>query len=1237
MPPFFDLVGYVSQQLWSWGISALIGSAVVLLISWVLWRICEIHLSPRFGFWLFFLVLVRPLVPIEVPLPSDLAPSFLADWIPGRVAQSMILPSDWSAENRSSATERSANADRVTSNASTDVFSASLPGSGMLANADQNLEFEVNSSPSTESRTVINAAADRRMTIAGSDLSWKELVGVAYLLTVMFLLLRFAFQVLKWRRAVHSAPVIDANQLNIDLSGLLQIANVTHEIKVVEIVGISSPAICGNRRPVLVLPAQLWRTLPSDQLKWIVLHELAHVYRWDGLIQLFQRLLLIIQFWNPFVWLASYCMNRCREDDCDDLALLWSERNSVSAGEAFLNVVKHAMQVSRPIAGSSAAVITLFSSSSRRSCSRRLKRLLDSERKLHKSCGWKFYGLLIAAWLVLLPGIRLVATAQDAPPTSSPPISSTETSRIFELLVVDADGNAVPSAEVEIRSNPKQTLKVLSGTKQADGRYGQFSRTDERGILTIELSGKELKDVSFSIFAAGFAPYWANWSMPERSETLPGSFTARLDAGRSIGGVIVDEEGRRIENAEVHPSVEYKKRAEDLRQLGVGKRYKTDAEGRWRVDTIPANEANVYVTVTHPEFMPTTAKLEANKFLLVGDAEPTETIELSRGLTVSGSVVDVNGVPISGAIVRTHLRNETLEATTNNEGVYHLLRCAAGSIPVAVTASGFAPEVKDVNIIQTGMSPVDFVLPPGQTIRVRVTDADGMPIAKTRMFFQRWRNKTNFAYQLGMMHQYTDQNGIWEWNSAPEDTLIFDVCPPKDMQIVDQSLIARDEEYHYVATPLLTITGAVIDSETRQPINEFHVTPGNRWPGRNEPFWHDRDAFNGTSGLFETVFSRVDGTQLLAVKAPGYAPMTSRDIQWDEGRLEIEFALRKAPDVVIPILQPNGAPAAKAEAALGVGDTQIVVSEGKFSSSTFAERVSCDESGQLNLGARSEPIGLIIVHESGYAEAVYDPTKPTEEPIRLVTWGRVEGRLQIADAVGAGQEIVLQYNQREDFGDLARVRHENAVTTSATGGFRFERVLPVSANIGINVITHVSHTNGHTSAMSHRRVIDIEPGQTTRIELGGYGHTVEGRLLPPADPPEVVDWEFSRITIRNALGLPPLIPYPAELETDGERADWFQKWRTTPEAIPWLATAQAYSKQQAAQVRYMCGVNDDGTFAIHDLPSGSYTFEIELDFPGKSWGPELGKLQFPFSIDAADLQRTTVDLGELQVQSPENQ
>lgn len=1221
-----DLVGNPTQQLWTWGSGALIGSAVVLLLAWVLWRICESRLSPRFGFWLFFLVLLKPFVQVELPVPG-----YLAAWIPGSTPETVVVSRDLSAV-RDTASQRFIHSE----SAATDSFSAMpLGNTNLQTGTGKILRASRNPTASEDSPHSSKLESDSGMIRGASAWPWKELVGVAYCLSVVLLLFRFLYQQLQWKRGMLAARVIGTTELNIELSPLLQITKIRDAIQVVELDGITSPAITGTRRPVLVLPAQLWRTLSTEQLKWIILHELAHVYRKDSVIQIFQRCLLILQFWNPVAWGAYYFMNRCREDDCDDLALHWSEQNTLSAGEAFMSVVKYAAEASWPVEANSSGAIALFSSSSasNRGCRRRLKRLLDDGRKLRVKHGWKSYGLLAFAWIALLPNIRLVAVAQEKLQAKSAATISGSSSGVFELRVVAPNGQAVPHADVAIRSSPKQEWVVLAG-EQFDAPNSRIARTDEDGVLRVQFSGKERNSVSFSIFSAGFAPYWANWSMQERNESLPESYTAVLDAGISIGGVIVDEAGNAIENAEIHAHVEFKKRPEDQRQLGVGKTYQTDSKGRWRIDTVPANQPSVNVTVTHPEFMPTSTKLEADKYLLAKNAEPSATLTIDRGLTVSGLVSDTNGAPIPNALVRTKLRNETLEATTNDLGEYQLLRCAEGSTAIAVTATGFAPEFKDVNI-QPNLPSLDFTLPPGKTIRVRVTDAEGRPIARTRMFFQRWRDKTDFDYALGNTHLYTDENGIWEWNSAPEDALKFDVCPPESMQIVGQWIVAGDEEYHYVATPLLTIIGAVLDAETREPIKEFRVTPGNRWPGRAEPFWHERDAFQGKNGSFETVIRRVDGTQLLTISAVGYAPVTSRDIQWDEGQLELEFALQKAPDVLISILRPDGAPAPGAEAAIAVGSTQIVVSDGKLNSSTYAERIISDAAGRLNLGARTEPIGLVIVDDSGYAEAFYDPEQPIVAPVTLVAWGQVEGNLMIADGMGADQEIVLNLDHQQEFGGLARLRHENKVMTNAAGDFKFTQVLPVSANIGINVITHASH-RGHTTAMSHRRVINIQPGETTHIQLGGKGHTVKGKLLPPAIATEPVDWEFSRVTIKNAIGLSPPIPYPAELETGGQRADWFRKWRSTPAALPWLADAQAYELRQSASVRYMCGVESDGRFVIHDLPPGAYRFNFELDFPGKNFGPLMGKkMEFTFSIEADDHQRTIVDLGELQVQNPD--
>ncbi|GAB5403381.1 MAG: hypothetical protein Aurels2KO_16120 [Aureliella sp.] len=1219
-----ELASYVSKPLLSWGVSALIGSFMVLLVSIVLWRICENRFSPRLGFWLFFLVMIKPLVPISYSLPD-----YLAVWIPGEIAQRVLVVGDLAPQTGTEMLEQAASLNTTDLVYSTVQPPPAAEGQSLAA-ADERVESRRDQVKHVDSvPAALHVGSGLETSISAWD--WRNVLGAIYVMAVVMLASQFFLQQLKYGRKIRNARTIPADELNVDVSELCRVAYQSRVIRVVELAGISSPAIWGARKPTLVLPAQLWRTLSADQLKWIALHELAHVYRRDGVIQFFQRLLLILQFWNPFVWVAYYFANRCREDDCDDLALHWSERNAVSAGEAFMSVVRYAKNQYLRIPNNSPAAVALFSGSSRKSCIRRMKRLLDADRQLHVRNGLKVYLTLIVACILLLPGVRTVALAQDTLSASSALGDSGLAASTFEIQIVDADGQAIPHADVEIRSNPKRKWNVISGTFQREGAYGQFTRADENGVIAVELPEEKLKTVSFSIFAAGFAPYWASWSKLERVESLPSRFTVTLDAGKSVGGVIVDEEGNFIEKAQIHPNVEYKKRADDNRQLSVGKKYMTDAKGRWRVDTIPADKPSVYVTVTHPDFMPTSTKLDMSQFQLVGKEVASKVIRLSRGLTLAGIVSDENGNPISGAIVRTRLRNEILESTTDAQGEYRLPRCAEGSTAVAVTANGFGPEVQDVNV-QPGLSPVNFVLPPGQHIRVRVTDADGKAVARTRMFFQRWRDRRNFADQLGMMFEYTDENGIWECNSAPDDALVFDICPPGSMQIVNQSLVARDEEYHFVASPLLTIDGAVVDEKSRQPISSFRVTPGDRWVGRDEPFWHDREAFEGTNGSFEAVFGRVDGTKVLTINASGYAPLTSRDIHWDEGRLEMEFALKKAPDIIARVLQPGGLPAAAAEAALGVGDTQIVISDGKFSTSTFSKRVISDDAGQLNLGAQTEPLGLVIVHATGYAETVIDPTETTIKPITLVAWGKVEGHLHVAEAIGARREIVLNYNQREGLGSLARVRHENRVTTTATGEFRFEHVLPVSASIGINVKTHVTRS-GHTSAQSHRRVIAIEPGQMTRIELGGTGHSVKGKLLAPVDTKEVVDWEFSRITIKNAIGISPPIPYPDELKTQGERSDWFQKWRLTPAATLWRARASAYSERRNSQIRYMCGVENDGTFRIDDLPSGAYTFDFELDFPGKSWGPNLGTLEFHFSIDADDGQRTTVDLGELQVQN----
>ena len=79
---------------------------------------------------------------------------------------------------------------------------------------------------------------------------------------------------------------------------------------------VSTPVLVGIVRPVVLLPATAvgWS---SDTLQFIVLHEIAHARRWDNLINLIQRVVEVLLFFQPAVWMASVWVREERELACD--------------------------------------------------------------------------------------------------------------------------------------------------------------------------------------------------------------------------------------------------------------------------------------------------------------------------------------------------------------------------------------------------------------------------------------------------------------------------------------------------------------------------------------------------------------------------------------------------------------------------------------------------------------------------------------------------------------------------------------------------------------------------------------------------------------------------------------------------------------------------------------------------------------------------------------------------------
>ncbi len=84
---------------------------------------------------------------------------------------------------------------------------------------------------------------------------------------------------------------------------------------------ICVPVVVGVLRPMILLPTSLASGLTLTQLEAVLLHELAHIRRFDLIVNVLQRLIEALLFFHPAVWWVSHRISLEREIACDDIVL----------------------------------------------------------------------------------------------------------------------------------------------------------------------------------------------------------------------------------------------------------------------------------------------------------------------------------------------------------------------------------------------------------------------------------------------------------------------------------------------------------------------------------------------------------------------------------------------------------------------------------------------------------------------------------------------------------------------------------------------------------------------------------------------------------------------------------------------------------------------------------------------------------------------------------------------------
>src|SRR6266566_6520192 len=96
---------------------------------------------------------------------------------------------------------------------------------------------------------------------------------------------------------------------------------VSRPVRLLQSTLVQVPAVLGWVRPVILLPASALTGLTPLQLEALLAHELAHVRRYDYLVNLIQSVIETLLFYHPAVWWISARVRDEREHCCDDLAV----------------------------------------------------------------------------------------------------------------------------------------------------------------------------------------------------------------------------------------------------------------------------------------------------------------------------------------------------------------------------------------------------------------------------------------------------------------------------------------------------------------------------------------------------------------------------------------------------------------------------------------------------------------------------------------------------------------------------------------------------------------------------------------------------------------------------------------------------------------------------------------------------------------------------------------------------
>ena len=399
------------------------------------------------------------------------------------------------------------------------------------------------------------------------------------------------------------------------------------------------------------------------------------------------------------------------------------------------------------------------------------------------------------------------------------------------------------------------------------------------------------------------------------------------------------------------------------------------------------------------------------------------------------------------------------------------------------------------------------------------------------------------------------------------------------------------------------ITGRVLDSETREPVEQFRATSGET-DAYDRTSWDTLHAFDGTNGALLVYVPKRFADPMIKVEADGYLPQAIRFPGKDSEIADIVLKRGSGPGGTV--LAPDGTPAIGAGIILiGAGYNQASVnSKGELMSNGGSSKmVQAGSSGEFSLNPEWGKTHVLAASPNGFAMIPLEALA-INPVIQMEALGKITGRLQRTSGPSTNENLDLSFGNV----DPARqgINLNNHAVTDSEGRFEFNRVPP--GKVQICAREKLAGANQGGWASTPLKVVDLKPGEALDVDIETTDRTVPA--VSSHQPPELK--AIPGVEVKGIVLSPdgkPAADAEVALQIEGR---YLALGRGTlnlggSREVPWFgrtATDGSFTLPMYEKAEFLLAVNSEG-FLRTSLESLKASPRITL----QQWGSVEGTLE----------------------------